>query len=106
MTQGRRKEGAEKRVVAEFERRRSKITRWAIVFGVVVAAVIIMSYQGGISKTMTAVLLVVSFVWALAVHAKIWRCPSCNGHLGKLYLGLKLPKHCPHCGICLIEERK
>jgi len=104
MTQERRKDIGEKKVIAEFEKRRSNLTRLVIIIGVVVAAVSIMAYQSGISKTTTAVLLAVSFVWALIVHVKIWRCPSCNGHLGRLYLGLKLPKYCPHCGIILIEE--
>ena len=104
MTKELRKDVDEKKVIAEFEKRRSNLTRLAIIIGVIVAAVCIMAYQSGISKTTTAVLLSVSFVWALIVHVKIWRCPSCNGHLGRLYLGLKLPKYCPHCGIILIEE--
>lgn len=33
-----------------------------------------------------------------------WRCPSCKGHLGKLYIGLDHPKYCPECGIELIEQ--
>ncbi len=71
---------------------------------VIAGAISIVAYQSGISKTMTGALLVVSFVWALIVHVKLWRCPSCNGHLGRLYLGLKLPKFCPHCGIRLFDE--
>ena len=97
MTKELRKDVDEKKVIAEFEKRRSNLTRLAIIIGVIVAAVCIMAYQSGISKTTTAVLLSVSFVWALIVHVKIWRCPCCNGHLGRLYLGLKLPKYCPHC---------
>ena len=103
MTQKRRKDIDEKEVIAEFEVRRSKLTRFTIIVGAIVAAVSLMAYQSGISKTMTAILLAISFIWALIVHVKIWRCPSCNGHLGRLYLGLKLPKFCPHCGIKLIE---
>ena len=93
----------EKDVISEFENRRSKLTRFAIIIGIIVGAVSLMAYQDGIPKTMTAALMVISFMWALIVHVKIWRCPSCNGHLGRLYLGLKLPKYCPHCGIKLIE---
>ena len=103
MTQKRRKDIDEKEVIAEFEVRRSKLTRFTIIVGAIVGAVSLMAYQSGISKTMTAILLAISFIWALIVHVKIWRCPSCNGHLGRLYLGLKLPKFCPHCGIKLIE---
>jgi len=104
MTQERKKDINEKEVIAEFEERRSKLTRLAILIGVIVGAVSLMAYQSGMSKTMTAIILTVSFIWALVVHVKIWRCPSCNGHLGRLYLGLKLPKYCLHCGIKLIEE--
>ncbi len=104
MTQERKKYINEKEVIAEFEERRSKLTRLAIIIGVIVGAVSLMAYQSGISKTMTAIILAVLFIWALIVHVKIWRCPSCNGHLGRLYLGLKLPKYCPHCGIILIKE--
>jgi len=104
MTQERKKNIDEKEVIAEFEERRSKLTRLAIIIGVIVGAVSIMAYQSGISKTMTAIILIISFIWALIVHVKIWRCPSCNGHLGRLYLGLKLPRYCPHCGIKLIEK--
>ena len=104
MTQELIKDIGEKEVIAEFEERRSKLTRLAIIIGVIVGAVSIVAYQSGISKTMTGILLAVSFIWALIVHVKLWRCPSCNGHLGRLYLGLKLPKFCPHCGIQLIED--
>ncbi len=104
MTQERRKDISEKEVIAEFEERRSKLTRLAIIIGLIVGAISLMAYQSGLSKTMTAILLAVSFTWALIVHVKIWRCPSCNGHLGRLYFGLKLPKYCPHCGIKLVEE--
>ena len=92
-----------KEVIAEFEERRSKLTRLAIIIGIVVGAVSLMAYEGGISKAITAIFLSGSFVWALVVHVKLWRCPSCNGHLGRLSLVLKLPKFCPHCGIHLIE---
>lgn len=40
-------------------------------------------------------------VWG--VH-KFWRCPSCQKHLGKLYIGLDHPKYCPECGIELIDN--
>ena len=94
----------EKAVVSEFENRRSKLTRFAIIIGIIVGATSLIAFQGGIPKAMAATLMVISFMWALIVHVKIWRCPSCNGHLGRLYLGLKLPKFCPKCGIRLIEE--
>ena len=104
MTRDIRNDFGEKEVIAEFEKRRSKLTRLAIIIGIVVGVVSLIAYESGISKAMTAILLSASFIWALIAHVKLWRCPSCNGHLGRLYLGLKLPKFCPHCGIQLIED--
>ncbi|NGP89703.1 hypothetical protein [Fodinibius halophilus] len=40
-------------------------------------------------------------IWGVT---SFWRCPSCNGHLGKLYIGLDHPKYCPGCGVELIEQ--
>jgi len=94
----------EKEIIAEFEARRSRLTRFTVILGVIIGTVSLMAYYESLSKSMTAVLLVASFIWALIVHVRIWRCPSCNGHLGRLYLGLKLPKFCPQCGIKLIGE--
>jgi len=104
MTKNTEKRPDETGVIAEFTSRRKKITRLAILLGIITGAVAIVSYQDGISKTSTAILLAVSFTWAIIVNVKIWRCPSCNGHLGRLYLGLKEPKYCPKCGIKLVKE--
>ena len=104
MTHHFKKNISEREVIAEFAKRRSKLTRLAIFLGIIVGGVVIMDFQTGISKPTTAILLGISFIWALIVHVKIWRCPSCNGHLGRLYLGLKEPKFCPNCGIKLINS--
>jgi len=95
---------SEKEVVAEFAIRRAKITRLAIMLGIIAGGVVIFFYQGSASNTTAMILLAVIFAPAVYVHIKVWRCPSCNGHLGRLYLGLKEPKHCPNCGIKLIEQ--
>ena len=104
MTQRIKKDVSEKEVIEEFGDRRVKLTRLAIILGIVVVVFIVMTRQSGISNTTTAILLGTTFVWALIVNVKIWRCPSCDGHLGRLYLGIKQPKFCPNCGIKLIEE--
>jgi len=104
MTQQFKKNVSEEEVVAEFKNRRRKIARLAIILGIVAGAVIILAYQGNALNSTAMLLLVVFFISAAFVNVKIWRCPSCNGHLGKLYLGLKEPKHCPNCGIKLIEQ--
>ncbi len=94
---------SEEKVVAEFAIRRAKIAQLAIIVGVIAGVVIIFLYQDIASNAIALILLVVVFISAAFVNMKVWRCPSCNGHLGKLYLGLKEPKHCPSCGIKLIE---
>jgi len=91
-------------VVAEFTIRRAKITRLAIMLGIITGGAIIFLYEGIASNTTAVIVLVVIFASAAFVNIKVWRCPSCNGHLGKLYLGLKEPKHCPNCGIKLVEQ--
>ena len=35
-----------------------------------------------------------------AVHL-LWRCPHCDGYLGKVN---KVPTHCPHCGEELLHS--
>jgi hypothetical protein len=60
-----------KEVIAEFEGRRNKLTRLAIIIGVIVGAVSLLAYQSGISKMMTAIMLASSFIWAIIVHVKI-----------------------------------
>ena len=104
MAKEHKKDINDREVIAEFEERRSKLSRIAIIIGITIGAVALMARQNAISNAVAAIILTVSFVCALIVHVKIWRCPSCNGHLGRLYPGLKLPKFCPHCGIKLIEE--
>ena len=92
------------KIVAEFAIRRAKITRVAIVGGILVGFTVLLQYEGIIASSTTAlILLPLTFVLAAWVGWKLWRCPSCNGQLGKLYLGLKEPKYCPNCGVRLVE---
>ncbi len=98
------KTSSEIEVVSEFRNRQRMINRLAIVVGIITGVAIILGFLGIASNTIAALLITVVFVSALFVNLKVWRCPSCNGHLGKLYLGLKEPKHCPNCGIKLVEQ--
>jgi len=91
-------------VLAEFAERRHRINRSAVLVGIIVGAISLVAYRGGMSNAAAGILLAAAFLWALSIHRRIWRCPACNGHLGRLYLGLKLPKFCPECGVRLIEE--
>jgi len=99
-----RKEIDQRQVIAAFDNKRRTLTRSAVIIVAVVVGLGIQAYQGGLTKPMAAVFFAVSFVWGLIVNVKIWRCPACNGHLGKLYLGLKFPKYCPNCGVMLMNE--
>jgi len=91
-------------VIAEFTIRRAKIARLVIMLGIISGGAVIFFYQDIASNTSAMILLAVVFAFAIYVHVKVWRCPSCNGHLGRYYPGLKEPKHCPNCGIKLIEQ--
>ena len=37
----------------------------------------------------------------LAMVHLLWRCPHCDGYLGKVN---KVPTHCPHCGKELLND--
>jgi len=39
-------------------------------------------------------------LYLVAVHL-LWRCPHCDGYLGKVN---KVPTHCPHCGKELLSN--
>jgi len=92
------------KVTREFAKRRLAITRLAITVMILTGVILLMAYAGLVPKFITALMLGLFFVYGAIVNVWKWRCPSCNGHLGKLYLGLKEPKYCPGCGIKLIEE--
>lgn len=94
---------SEEKVVAEFAVRHAMITRLAIVAALITGVAFFFLYKGLASNTTAIILFIAIFILAAFVNIKVWRCPSCGGHLGKLYLGLKQPKHCPNCGIKLVE---
>ena len=92
------------KITIEFRNRRAAIVRLAIILGVLSVAVLILAYQGMAPKYVSATILILFFVFAAIVNLRLWRCPACNGHLGKLYLGLNEPRYCPRCGVKLIED--
>jgi len=92
---------SDEKVIEEFARRRAGISKLAILVGIISGAAILLLYTGIASNVVAVTLFAAVFVAAAVVHIKLWRCPACNGHLGKLYLGLKGLKFCPVCGIKL-----
>jgi membrane protein YdbS with pleckstrin-like domain len=93
-----------KAVVEEFAARRRLTGRLTLITAVIIGLVLFYAYNNEITKTTATFILIVLFIWAFTVNFKLWRCPSCNGHLGKLYFGLSYPKYCPNCGVKLIDN--
>lgn len=91
-------------IVSALKDRRRKIVRLAFIVGAVVGVAIILGSLGFASNTIVIATLIICFVAALFINLKLWRCPSCNGHLGKLYFGLEEPKYCSVCGIKLLDN--
>ncbi len=103
--QARNRRGGE-RVAAQFSSRRLLLTQLAVLLGIVAAGLLTLAYLGIAHQSVITVLVGLLLAFALVVNLRLWRCPSCNGHLGKLYIGIKQPKFCPNCGIRLIEDRE
>lgn len=91
-------------ITAEFVRRRRKVYG-AIVLVTAGCGLLALSWlyapdAAWIRGALVAVLLAIAAVSNLV----FWRCPACGGHLGKLYIGLPLPKFCPNCGVRMLED--
>jgi len=90
----------------EFQRRRKTITRLAIAIAVLSLLVTGTFFTGIISSPVTAALIFLAVGFCAAyTNFKLWRCPSCKAHLGRLYIGVSGPKFCPQCGIRLAPDR-
>jgi uncharacterized protein with PIN domain len=92
-------------IIVEFKKRRTFIERFTFMMAILVGVISILTYYSITPKLLGILLLGLFFIYAFIVNFKKWRCPYCNGHLGKLYIGLKQPKYCPNCGIKLIEDQ-
>ena len=90
--------------MAEFSKRRRALLWWAVMLGVAGAIGVFLASTGLQPKPVVAVFMGVVLVFAVVVNLKIWRCPACNGHLGRLYIGIDQPKFCPNCGIKLVAD--
>ncbi len=91
-------------VQREFRRRRRMIQRLALLTALAAAAIVSLHLLGMMEARATVLALLVGFACAVWVNMHLWRCPACNAHLGKLYLGLDWPKHCPDCGAPLVNR--
>ena len=94
--------GSEDEIVTSFLKKRKLLYIHIIIITIMGIIAMVLFYKYGMDKKATAAIMVVSGLWSWYIHKKLWRCPSCDGHLGRLYIGLKLPKFCPECGVKLI----
>ena len=96
----------ERRVIAEFAKRRKKIYTLIALIVILTGGVLFLIFkEEALTRPAGALLMVAIFAITLFGHLRIWRCPHCNGHLGRLYLGLDSPRFCPQCGIRLVEKK-
>ena len=88
-------------VVADFQKKRTRqILALAPVVLAFVGLVSVEGKSGGILGLSPGVTLGVSFMLIIGVlifSLLNWRCPSCNGYLGKAFN----PKFCTKCGVQL-----
>ncbi len=94
----------ERAVIEEFTRRRRQVTGLALILGGFAGLALVLLHFDMASRVATATVILGSSVFAVIVNLRLWRCPSCQGHLGRLYLGLKQPRFCPQCGIRLVDD--
>ncbi len=92
------------RIQKEFAQRQARIARLTLGLAAYTMLVLGLHFLQITSIQLTIALFIGSLAYGLVVHLRIWRCPACNGHLGKLYIGLKAPKYCPQCGVRLVNE--
>ena len=51
--------------------------------------------HGHLARLIAWILMIASLAMFVLVWAKLWRCPKCGGHLGRMGDG---SDRCPHCG--------
>jgi len=95
---------SDRKIFTEFARRRAVITRTAVSLGVAMGLVTLLGIYHIVPMVSTVVFLGLGFAYGAIVNVRIWRCPDCKAHLGKLYFGIQQPKHCPGCGVQLIAD--
>ena len=91
-------------IAHEVARRRGTLRLAMVVVSVAIVASLIAVWMGWAERVVGAAIFAVVFVIAAFVNIRVWRCPACNGHLGRLYIGIPGPRHCPQCGTSLVKE--
>ncbi|WP_294949001.1 hypothetical protein [Sulfurivirga sp.] len=90
-------------VQREFQHRRRAIQSLAVIAALTATAIVSLLFLDVLNTRVAVPALLVGFSYAVWVNMRLWRCPACGAHLGKLYLGLNGPKHCPNCGVRLVN---
>jgi len=82
------------KVVEEFRRRRR---RQLILAAVLIAGMLWLTQAQGASEQTRGPMILAVVLGALAYSWRNWRCPACNGYLGKS----AFMSFCPGCGVPL-----
>ena len=86
------------RIVEEFQRRRKRQLIVTLPLVVLVFTILVMGDRGGsfggISCSSLAIPAFAVLIGLIIFSLKNWRCPACNGYLGKAIS----PRFCSRCG--------
>jgi bacteriorhodopsin len=85
--------------------RKRRTIQWIVTAPVIALVIGLMWFRDhsqeqlyGVSADKFAVVFLIALVAAFAFTFKNWRCPACNGYLGRAMN----PKHCVKCGAQLL----
>ena len=89
-------------IKAEFARRKrnqllASVPLLSLILGSVFFEERLKSFASGLPPSLLIGVAAVLFVAILAFSLRNWRCPACNGYLGRS----ASMKHCPKCGVAL-----
>ena len=56
---------------------------------------ILANFLHGVGRMVAYILMIVSLGMFVLLWSRLWRCPHCGKHLGRIGDGAKV---CPHCG--------
>lgn len=80
---------------------KQKKTVLTVMMAISFALLLLANFLRGLGRTVAWILLIVSLGMFVLVWAKIWRCPHCGQHLGRMADG---SNKCPHCGMPIVEK--